>query len=160
MKKLKYCLAVMLAACALAPLQSCSDDDDNNSPKIIPTMQLNVSDINDDRTAVVNSEQTAGTTYGAKVIDFYPVSDLTFDYTIEVKLVKFVEENGVEATLPYRNKITTGLKPGVDYISAIIAYNDKGRAVCSAYQIWTSGGYPGLWSDTNTPGELEDNEWN
>ena len=108
---------------------SCSDKDDS-APRVIPTMNLTVSEIADN-TALITSEQQTGTTFGAKVIEFYPVADIGFDYNIEVKLVKFVEENGEPVSLPYTRKITEGLRPGVNYISAIIAYNAEGRAVCS-----------------------------
>ena len=106
---------------------SCSDKDDS-APRVIPTMNLTVSEIADN-TALITSEQQTGTTFGAKVIEFYPVADIGFDYNIEVKLVKFVEENGEPVSLPYTRKITEGLRPGVNYISAIIAYNAEGRAV-------------------------------
>ena len=53
------------------------------------------------RQALITSEQQTGTTFGAKVIEFYPVADIGFDYNIEVKLVKFVEENGEPVSLPY-----------------------------------------------------------
>ena len=136
---------------------SCSDRDDS-APRVIPTMNLIVSEIADN-TALITSEQQTGTTFGAKVIEFYPVADIGFDYNIEVKLVKFVEENGVPVSLPYTHKIVEGLKPGVNYISAIIAYNAEGRAVCSAFQTWKASGTEGMWSDDNSAGELEENEW-
>ena len=136
---------------------SCSDKDDS-APRVIPTMNLIVSEIADNM-ALITSEQQTGTTFGAKVIDFYPVADIGFDYNIEVKLVKFVEENGVPVSLPYTHKIVEGLKPGVNYISAIIAYNAEGRAVCSAFQTWKASGTEGMWSDDNSAGELEENEW-
>ncbi len=136
---------------------SCSDKDDS-APRVIPTMNLIVSEIADN-TALITSEQQTGTTFGAKVIEFYPVADIGFDYNIEVKLVKFVEENGVPVSLPYTHKIVEGLKPGVNYISAIIAYNAEGRAVCSAFQTWKASGTEGMWSDDNSAGELEENEW-
>lgn len=136
---------------------SCSDKDDS-APRVIPTMNLIVSEIADN-TALITSEQQTGTTFGAKVIEFYPVADIGFDYNVEVKLVKFVEENGVPVSLPYTHKIVEGLKPGVNYISAIIAYNAEGRAVCSAFQTWKASGTEGMWSDDNSAGELEENEW-
>ena len=136
---------------------SCSDKDDS-APRVIPTMNLTVSEIADN-TALITSEQQTGTTFGAKVIEFYPVADIGFDYNVEVKLVKFVEENGVPVSLPYTHKIVKGLKPGVNYISAIIAYNAEGRAVCSAFQTWKASGTEGMWSDDNSAGELEENEW-
>lgn len=81
---------------------SCSDKDDS-APRVIPTMNLTVSEIADN-TALITSEQQTGTTFGAKVIEFYPVADIGFDYNIEVKLVKFVEENGEPVSLPYTRK--------------------------------------------------------
>ena len=136
---------------------SCSDKDDS-APRVIPTMNLTVSEIADN-TALITSEQQTGTTFGAKVIDFYPVADIGFDYNIEVKRVKFVEENGEPVSLPYTRKITEGLRPGVNYISAIIAYNAEGRAVCSAFQTWKASGTEGAWSDGGSAGDLEENEW-
>ena len=53
-------------------------------------MNLTVSEIADN-TALSTSEQQTGTTFCAKVIEFYPVADIGFDYNIEVKLVKFVD---------------------------------------------------------------------
>ena len=131
-RKLYKCLT--LAFGLMLTLAACSDKDDN-APRVIPTMAITVSEIADNM-ARITSEQKTGITYGAKVINYYPVSDITFDYNIEVKLVKFVEENGIPVTLPYDYKIEKGLKPGVNYISAIIAYNEQGRAVCSAFQTW------------------------
>lgn len=136
---------------------SCSDKDDS-SPRVIPTMTLTVTEIAD-KTALITSEQQTGTTYGAKVIDFFPVTDIGIDYNIEVKLVKFVEENGEPVSLPYTRRITEGLRPGVNYISAIIAYNAEGRAVCSAFQTWKASGTEGAWSEGSSAGDLEDNEW-
>lgn len=136
---------------------SCSDKDDS-APRVIPTMNLTVSEIAD-KTALITSEQQTGTTYGAKVIDFFPVTDIGIDYNIEVKLVKFVEENGEPVSLPYTRRITEGLRPGVNYITAIIAYNAEGRAVCSAFQTWKASGTEGAWSEGSSAGDLEENEW-
>lgn len=136
---------------------SCSDKDDS-APRVIPTMNLTVSEIAD-KTALITSEQQTGTTYGAKVIDFFPVTDIGIDYNIEVKLVKFVEENGEPVSLPYTRRIMEGLRPGVNYITAIIAYNAEGRAVCSAFQTWKASGTEGAWSEGSSAGDLEENEW-
>lgn len=155
MKNLHIRMALILML--MLTIASCSDKDDP-TPRVIPTMSLNVSEIVDN-TAVITSEQLTGTTFGAKVIEYYPVADIGFDYNIEVKLVKFVEENGVPASLPYTHKIEEGLKPGVNYISAIIAYNAEGRAVCSAFQTWKAAGTEGAWSDGGSAGDLDDNKW-
>ena len=82
---------------------SCSDKDDS-APRVIPTMNLIVSEIADN-TALITSEQQTGTTFRCeKSFEFYPVADIGFDYNIEVKLVKFVEENGEPVSLPYTRK--------------------------------------------------------
>lgn len=138
-------------------IASCSGKDDS-APRVIPTMTLTVSEIVDN-TALITARQEAGTTIAAKVLEFYPVADIGFDYNTEVKLVKFVEEKGISVSLPYSRKIEKGLRPGVDYISAIIAYNAEGRAVCSAFQTWKAAGTEGMWSDDNSAGDLEENEW-
>lgn len=154
-RKLYKCLALALGL--MLTLTACSDKDDN-APRVIPTMAITVSEIADNM-ARITSEQKTGTTYGAKVINYYPVSDITFDYNIEVKLVKFVEENGIPVTLPYDYKIEKGLKPGVNYISAIIVYNEQGRAVCSAFQTWKADGTEGTWSNGGSAGSLEETDW-
>lgn len=156
MKNLPIKLALMIFAWAIL-FASCSDKDDL-APRVIPTMNLTVSEIADN-TALVTSEQKTGSTFGAKIIEFYPVTDIGFDYNVEVKLVKFVKENGVSVSLPYTHKIETGLRPGINYITAIIAYNAEGRAVCSAFQTWKAAGTEGMWSDDNSAGDLEENEW-
>lgn len=144
-----FALLLCLAACS---------DNDEKEPRVIPTMTINVTEVADNM-ARITSEQKTGTTYGAKVLNYYPVSDITFDYNIEVKLVKFVEEKGTPVSLPYDFKIEKGLKPGVNYISAIIAYNEKGRAVCSAFQTWKADGTEGTWSDGGGAGELDESDW-
>ena len=58
-----------------------------------------------------------------------------------------------------KNVRELGLRPGVNYISAIIAYNAEGRAVCSAFQTWKASGTEGAWSDGGSAGDLEENEW-
>lgn len=136
---------------------SCSEEDDAGQ-RVIPTMSLEVSDIANDM-ALITSEQLTGNVVSAKVIDFYPISEIGFDYNIEVKLVKFVEDNGVPVSLPYNKRIESGLRPGVDYMSAIIAYNEQGRAVCSAFKIWKASGTAGMWTDEGSAGNLEENNW-
>ena len=97
---------------------SCSDKDDS-APRVIPTMNLTVSEIADN-TALITSEQQTGTTFGAKVIDFYPVADIGFDYNIEVKLVKIRRRKRRTGISALYRKVTKD-RPGVNYISAIIA---------------------------------------
>lgn len=81
---------------------SCSDKDDS-APRVIPTMNLTVSEIADN-TALITSEQQTGTTFGAKVIEFYPVADIGFDYNIEVKLVKLQKRTENPYLCPIRAK--------------------------------------------------------
>lgn len=114
---------------------------------------------NEDSSVTINSQMLTGETVSAKIIDYYPIADITFDYNVEVRLVKFVEENGVSTALPYTKNINKGLKAGNNYITAIIAYNAEGRAVCSAFQVWKAAGTEGLWSKDNSAGELDENVW-
>ena len=58
----------------LLAIAACSDKDDS-APRVIPTMTLTVSEIVDN-TALIASEQKTGTTFGAKVLEFYPVADI------------------------------------------------------------------------------------
>lgn len=152
MKKLFFCLAVT----TLLLVSSCSEEEKPN-PKLRTSVGMTVSDI-EANGAVVTATLESGEAVSAKVIEFYPVRDLTFDYTTEVKLVKFVEDHGVEVSLPYTKSLVR-LRSGREFISAVIAYNAEGRACCSAYQVWTSVGGGFIWSDDNSAGDLEDNEW-
>lgn len=150
-EKLLYVLIVFFAV-------SCSKSEDKDIEDVIPTMSIVVSDI-DDNTVTINSTMLTGEAVSGKAVDFYLLSEIGIDYNTEVKLVKFVEDNGVEVSLPYTKKVEQRLQPGMTYISAIIAYNNKGRAVCSSYEIWQATGTEGLWSDENNAGELEENNW-
>jgi hypothetical protein len=154
MKNLK---SLIIIICLLFTNISCSDKEET-TVRVIPKMSMEVSST-DDGIVTLTSEQTQGETFGAKVLEYYPISDITFDYNIEVKLVKFVEENGAETNLPYHKTIDSGLKPGVNYISAIIAYNKEGRAVCSAFKTWKASGTEGMWTKDNSAGKLDDNQW-
>ncbi|MDE6623127.1 MAG: hypothetical protein K2K30_01855 [Alistipes sp.] len=133
------------------------DDKDEARSTVRTTVGIAITD-NAENQATVSAEILTGEFVRAKIIENYPVADLTFDYNTEVKLVKFVEENGTEVTLPYTNTVTK-LKSGRDYISAVIAYNRQGRACCSAFETWTASGEDGLWSNDNSAGGLEENEW-
>ena len=66
---------------------SCSDKDDS-APRVIPTMNLTVSEIADN-TALITSEQQTGTTFGAKVIEFYPLADIGFELHHSLPFILF-----------------------------------------------------------------------
>lgn len=142
---------------AAAVLSAGCDDKNDTRSTVRTTVGIAISD-NAENQATVSAEILTGEFVRAKIIENYPVADLTFDYNTEVKLVKFVEENGTEVTLPYTNTIVK-LKSGRDYISAVIAYNRQGRACCSAFETWTAAGEDGLVSNDNSAGDLEENEW-
>lgn len=151
----RFLFLSLIVATAVLPV-GCDDKDDAQS-NVRTTVGIAITD-NAANQATVSAEILTGEFVRAKIIENYPVADLTFDYNIEVKLVKFVEENGTEVTLPYANTVTK-LKSGRDYISAVIAYNRQGRACCSAFETWTAAGEDGLWSNDNSAGDLEENEW-
>ena len=147
---------MLLLAALLAAGFGCNSKEEGGSG-VRTTVGIAISD-NADNRATVSAAILTGEFVRAKVLECVPVDEITFDYNIEVKLVKFVEENGEEVQLPYTGQLQK-LRPGTVYLSAVIAYNRQGRACCSDFVVWTAEGEPGLWSDDNSAGELEDNQW-
>ena len=76
----------------------------------------------------------------------------------DIQLVKFVEQNGKDVTLPYEVKLT-GVRIGNDRFSAVIAYDKNGVAKSVAVQVWTPEGRPDGWSTENNPGDLGEIIW-
>lgn len=112
----------------------------------------------DDNSAAIKAVLTSGQATGGKIIEDMLVDDVTIDYSKDIQLVKFVEENGKAISFPYENKLT-GIKIGKDRFTAVIVYDNTGRAAVTAYKIWTPLGQADGWSSENNPGELEEIEW-
>ena len=120
-------------------------------------VSLEVTDIADN-CATVSAKLTSGDFYGAKIIEDMNIDDVTIDYTNDLQLVKFVEQNGKDVTLPYEVKLT-GVRIGNDRFSAVIAYDKNGVAKSVAVQVWTPEGRPDGWSTENNPGDLGEIIW-
>ena len=112
----------------------------------------------ENNSATIKAELTSGKASGAKIIEDYILDDVTIDYTKDIQLVNFVEANGVKVDLPYE-KTLSGVKIGKDRFTAIIVYDNTGRAAVTAYQVWTPEGLPEGWSTENNPGELGEIKW-
>lgn len=149
----KNILLTILAAASL--ICSCGKSDEPTEVTE-PKVEIGVSGLADN-CATVSASLTQGEFYGAKIITGIRVDRLDFDYTKEVKLTKWVEENGKEIdALPYSEDLSQ-LTYQKDYISAVIVYNKEGRACSAAYETWTAVGKPDGISKDNSAGQLEEN---
>lgn len=111
-----------------------------------------------DNCATVKAHLTSGKFYGARLIESMDAEDVTIDYTSDIQLVNYVQANGTGIELPYENTLT-GLKLGKDKFTAIIVYDNTGRAAVVEKVIWTPAGMPDGWSTDNNPGELGEIIW-
>lgn len=150
----KYLL--MTAVLMTAFLSGCKKSETKNTDDPI-AVSLEVVDIADN-CATVKAALTSGTFYGAKMVEAVNLDDVTVDYTNDIQLVNYVEANGTDVTLPYGN-VLTGVKIGKDMLTAIIVYDNTGRAAVTAYKTWTPAGLPDGWSTDNNPGELDEIKW-
>ena len=150
----KNILLTILAAASL--ICSCGKSDEPNEETAEPKVQIEVSGLADNN-ATISASLTQGEFLGAKIVTGIRVDRLDFDYTKEVKLTKWVEENGKEIdALPYSEDLSQ-LTYQKDYISAVIVYNKEGRACSAAYETWTAVGKPDGISKDNSAGQLEEN---
>ncbi|WP_417015526.1 hypothetical protein [Alistipes sp.] len=135
---------------------STDDGDTGNTGGGDPTVKIEVSNIADNK-ATVTATLVSGDFHGAKIITGIRVSSLDFDYTREIQLIKYVEENGSKVDgLPYTTELSD-LIFEQDYLCAVIVYDATGRACSSSYTTFTADGVPDGISDENSAGNLEDN---
>lgn len=151
MKRISLAIAALALLCAGA----CNKQQTAKEDPI--EVSLEVVDIADN-CATVKAELTSGKFYGAKLVEAVNLDEVTVDVTSDIQLVNYVEKNGVEVTLPYENTLT-GLKIGKEKFTAIIVYDNTGRACKTASKVWTPEGLPDGWSTENNPGELEEIHW-
>lgn len=153
MKRILYIAAVCGAL--LATASSCKKAEPAKEDPVKVTLE--VTDIADN-CATVRASLESGKFYGAKIIDMMNRDDLAVDLANEIQLVRFIEENGAEITLPYEKKLEK-VKIGIERFSAVIAYDSKGIAKSVAYVVWSPEGNPEGWSTDNGAGSLGENEW-
>lgn len=152
---MKKNLLILAFACT-ALLFGCGKDK-GDKPEDPVKVSLEVTGI-ENNSATIKAELTSGKATGAKIVEDYILDDVTVDYTKDIPLVNFVEANGVKIDLPYE-KTLTGVKIGQDRFTAIIVYDETGRAAVTAYKVWTPEGDPDGWSTDNNPGELGEINW-
>lgn len=111
-----------------------------------------------DNQATLKAALTSGRFYGAKLVEAAVAEDLGFDPTDEIRLIRFVEQHGVEVQLPFEKRLT-GVKIGKDRLTALIVYEASGRVCLTKTVIWTPAGRAEGWSDSNNPGALEEIRW-
>ena len=77
-------------------------------------------------------------------------------YTNEIQLIRYVEENGKDIELPFTETVQD-IVYNRDYLSAVVVYDETGRACASAYDTFTGDGEIDGFSGDNSAGNLEEN---
>lgn len=138
---------------------SCSDSSSSESEGgggETLSVKIEVSNIADNKATVTAALET-GKFHGAKIVAGIRISTLDFDYTREIPLIQYVEQNGTTIdAMPYTTELSD-LIYNQDYLCAVIVYDQTGRACASSYVTFTAEGDPDGISDENSAGNLEDN---
>lgn len=122
---------ILLAIVAAAALFCSCGKSDEPTAETEPDVKIEISGLADNK-ATVSASLIQGDFYGAKIVTGIRVDRLDFDYTKEVKLTQWVQENGKDIeSLPYAEELSQ-LTYQKDYISAVIVYNKEGRACAAA----------------------------
>lgn len=147
---------IFLALVAAASLFVSCGKSDEPAAESDPVVKIEVSGLADNK-ATVSASLTEGSFHGAKIVTGIRVDRLDFDYTKEVKLTQWVQQNGKDIeSLPYSEDLSQ-LTYQKDYISAVIVFNKEGRACSVAFETWTAVGKPDGISKDNSAGELDEN---
>ena len=147
---------LILATIAIGVVSCKKGSDDGGGGGVQPVVKIEVSNIADNK-ATVSAALEAGAFRGAKIVTRVRVQTMDIDYTKDIPLVKYVEENGETiSSLPYTTEIIN-LSYEQDYLCAIIVYDATGRACDADYVTFTAVGNPDGISDDNSAGTLEDN---
>jgi hypothetical protein len=137
---------------------SCKDGgEEPESSIIIPEIKVEVTNITDSG-ADISVTKVKGIISAYKVVQSYPVSDLTIDPTNDEALKSFVGENGQVITVPYSGR-ATGLQPETEHICAVAGYGASETPICVHYVVFTTTELPGSISNENSAGELEESVW-
>lgn len=155
---------LIIAASALALLCGCGKTDGNGSDngggeEATPVVKLEVTDLKDN-CATIKASLTEGQFYGGQIILAEKTSGIEIDYTNEIKLIQYVRANGKTMdNMPYETTVSN-LTFEKDYLTAVIVFDQNGRAVSSKYEVWTAEGTPDGISNDNSAGELDNNDIN
>ena len=153
MKKFTLIFAAVSALLVISCKEKGTTPDE---PETDPVVSIAVTGI-DKNQATVTASLTQGKFYGGKIVEKIPVSEVTFNYTRELALISFVEQNGTQITSLPLSVNLEGLKADMDFLSAVIIYDKEGIPISSASETWTAVGIPEGWSEENNAGDLDDN---
>ncbi len=153
-------ILIICTALALGLLSGCNknnpEDDGDTTGGGMPKVSITAT-ANDDNTADISATLTEGTFHGAKIVPAVEISTIgDLNYTNEIQLIRYVEENGKNIDLPYSETVTD-IVYNRDYLSAVIVYDETGRACASAYTTFTGDGEIEGFSGENSAGSLEEN---
>lgn len=115
---------ILLAIVAAAALFCSCGKSDEPTAETEPDVKIEISGLADNK-ATVSASLTQGDFYGAKIVTGIRVDRLDFDYTKEVKLTQWVQENGKDIeSLPYTEELSQ-LTYQKDYISLSLSITRK-----------------------------------
>lgn len=100
---------ILLAIVAAAALFCSCGKSDEPTAETEPDVKIEISGLADNK-ATVSASLIQGDFYGAKIVTGIRVDRLDFDYTKEVKLTQWVQENGKDIeSLPYARSFHSSL---------------------------------------------------
>ena len=146
----------MLAALAAVMLTGCKKPEEPKKEDPV-TIDLAITD-NADNAATVTATLLTGEAPSGKAVTVKLSAIEGVNYDDEITLINYVKENGKDITFPYTETLTKTIG-GDQYLTAVIAFDKTGRAVKSAYQVWTAEGQPDGWSQNDNAGSLNYNQW-
>lgn len=146
-------MTIMTIGCEKNP-QGGQNTDGPSSSAVTAT--LTVTDIADNCATI---DVTSNSATRAMIVKAVRNEDVTIDLTKDIQLISWIEANGTEVTLPYKETLT-GVSVGKDMLTAVAVYNASGRAEVCKYVVWTPAGAVDGWSSENNPGTLDEETWN
>lgn len=147
---------LLLAAFAAVMLAGCKKPEEPKKEEPV-TIDLALTE-NADNAATVSAILQSGEAPSGKIITVKLSAIEGVNYQDEISLISYVKENGKDITFPYTETITKTIG-GDQYLTAVIAIDKTGRAVKSAYVVWTAEGQPDGWSQNDNAGSLNYNQW-
>lgn len=146
----------MIAALAALVFVGCNKEKPEETPKALAA-ELTVTGI-ENNCATISVTVTQGEASKALLVEAVRSEELTIDPTNDIQLITYIEQNGVEVTLPYTNTLSD-VSVGKKMFTAVAVYNKEGRAEICKYVEWDPQGEVDGWSSQNNPGSLGEIKW-
>lgn len=155
---MKNKLLIFVLPMLMLAFVSCKDEVEEPEPSIVvPEIKLEVTNITDGG-ADISLRKVVGLISTYKIVQGYPVGDLTDGPDNEDELKALIGENGLTVTVPYSGK-ATGLHPDTEYVSIAVGYGSTGNPICIDYVVFRTKELAGAISNENSAGELEESVW-